>query len=66
MKEFWLIPWSVGHECRSVKPEGGSIHVIEYSAYESTVQERDALQTRVKELEQELLDHKSDYDWLNP
>jgi hypothetical protein len=43
MKEWWLIPWSVGHECRSVKPEGYSIHVVPYEVYESAARERDAI-----------------------
>lgn len=32
-RNFWLIPWSSGFECRTVKPDGNSIHVIEHSAY---------------------------------
>lgn len=33
-REWWLVPWSIGWECRTKKPEGESIHVIEKSAYD--------------------------------
>lgn len=34
MTKYYLIPWSVGFECRTVKPEGYSIEVIELAEYE--------------------------------
>lgn len=43
MKTYYLIPWSVGFECRTTKPEGHSIEVVEKSEY-------DALINKIKEL----------------
>jgi hypothetical protein len=46
-REFWLIPWSVGYECRTNKPDGTFIHVIEKSAY-------DELEAKLKKTEAKL------------
>lgn len=48
-REFWLVPWSVGWECRTKKPDyGDSIHVIEAAP---VLKEIAALKAKVKELE---------------
>lgn len=49
-REWWLIPWSVGWECRTKKPDSGdAIHVIE-KAY------ADALKASCDELIKTLYD----------
>ena len=31
--EFWIMPWSVGYECRTSKPDVFSIHVVDAKRY---------------------------------
>lgn len=47
MKSYYLIPWSVGFECRTTKPEGHSIEVVKKSEY-------DALDKELQEAKHEI------------
>lgn len=35
--EFWLVPWSVGYECKTKKPAGESVHAITREKFRSAM-----------------------------
>jgi hypothetical protein len=39
VKSYWLVPWSVGFQCFTAKPEGFSIEVVERQAYDALAEQ---------------------------
>jgi hypothetical protein len=39
IKSYWLVPWSVGFQCFTAKPEGFSIEVVERQAYDALAEQ---------------------------